>query len=162
MHLNCCNFVRLSVKTKHHMSFLHLWRWASLKFGKHGRCSKSFSLTLDFSRQYYANCYCKIWKFSLWKYFCGLHKPRKKKKNTKYILQRIIIIARTFFFAQFQAQLASYFARDSLFDTSISLELMANMRQLFTQCPINCLSLLPQYVATELFGSLLHASSLVV
>ena len=46
-----------------------------------------------------------------------------KIKNTKYILQWIIIIARTFLFT---AQLPSYFARDSLFDTSMSLELMAN------------------------------------
>ena len=59
----------------------------------------------------------------------------------------------------FTAQLASYFARDSLFDTSMSLELMANARKLFVQCPINRLSLLPQYVPTALLGSLLHASS---
>ena len=56
---------------------------------------------------------------------------------------------------------ASYFARDALFDTSMSLELMdlANARQLFAQCLINRLSLLPQYVPTELFSSLVHASS---
>ena len=49
-----------------------------------------------------------------------------------YILQRIIIIARTFLFAQFQTQLGSYFARDGLFfDTSRSLKLTANMWQLF-------------------------------
>ena len=79
-----------------------------------------------------------------------------KIKNTKYILQWIIIyIARTFL-SFFTAQLASYFARDSLFDISRSLELMANAWQLFAQCSINCLSLLPQYVPTASFGSLLH------
>ena len=39
----------------------------------------------------------------------------------------------------------------------MSLELMANARKLFAQCPINLLSLLPQYVPTALLGSLLHA-----
>ena len=54
----------------------------------------------------------------------------------------------------FTAQLASYFAQDSLFDTSMSLELVANARKLFAQCPINRLSLLPQYVPTVSLGSL--------
>ena len=52
-------------------------------------------------------------------------------------------------------QLASYFARDGLFDTSMSLELMANARKLSAQCPINRLSLLPQYVPMALLGSTL-------
>ena len=54
-------------------------------------------------------------------------------------------------------KLASYFARDSLFDTSMSLELMANARKLFAQCPIDRLSLLPQYVLTSLVPSLFFA-----
>ena len=57
------------------------------------------------------------------------------------------------------AQIASYFARDGFFDAGMSLELMANARKLFAQCPINRLSLLPQYVPTALLCSLLHASS---
>ena len=84
-----------------------------------------------------------------------------KIKKTKYILQGIIIIARTFLFAQYHTtSTAGYFTRDGLFlDTSRSLELMANGQQLFAQCPINRLSLLPHYVPMSLFGSLLHASS---
>ena len=50
-----------------------------------------------------------------------------------YILQRIIIIARTFLFTHFTAQLASYFAQDGLFDSSMSLELMPNAKQLFVR-----------------------------
>ena len=89
---------------------------------------------------------------------CANHE--KKKNNTKYILQPIIVIARALLFAQLHSTaLASYFAWDGLFDTSMSLELLANSRQLFAQCPINRLSLLLQYVPTALFGSLLHASS---
>ena len=42
---------------------------------------------------------------------------------------------------------------------SMSLELMANARKLFAQCPINRPSLLPQYVPTALLGSLQHTSS---
>jgi len=48
-----------------------------------------------------------------------------KIKKKKYILQRIIIIARTFLIAQFQTELGSYFVGDGLFfDTSRSLELI--------------------------------------
>ena len=54
-----------------------------------------------------------------------------KIKNTKYILQRIFIIAITFCSHNFAAQLASYFARDGLFDTSMSLVLMANAATTF-------------------------------
>ena len=82
-----------------------------------------------------------------------------KIKNTKYILQWISIIARTLCSHNFRAQIASYFARDGLFDTSMSLELMAKTQQLFAHCPLNRLSLLPQYVPTALLGSFLHASS---
>ena len=81
-----------------------------------------------------------------------------KIKKHKYILQRIIIIVRIFLFAQFH-NTGSYFAQDGLFNTRISLKLMPNVKQLFTQCPRNCLSLLPQYVPTALLGSLLHATS---
>ena len=84
-----------------------------------------------------------------------------KIKKTKYILQGIIIIAGTFLFAQYHTtSTAGYFTQDGLFlDTSRSLELMANGRQLFALCPINHLSLLPQYMPTSLFGSLLHTRS---
>ena len=85
---------------------------------------------------------------------CAYHENKKHK----YILQQIIIIVRTFLFAQFHST-ASYFAQDGLFYTSISLELMPNAKQLFIQCRRNRLSLLPQYVPTALLGSLLHASS---
>ena len=54
-----------------------------------------------------------------------------KIKNTKYILQRIIIIAIIFCSHNFAAQLASYFTRDGLFDTSMSLVLMANAATTF-------------------------------
>ena len=81
-----------------------------------------------------------------------------ENKKHKYILQRIIIIVRIFLFAQFH-NTGSYFAQDGLFNTRISLKLMPNVKQLFTQCPRNCLSLLPQYVPTALLGSLLHATS---
>ena len=54
-----------------------------------------------------------------------------KIKNMKYILQRIIIIAITFCSHNFAAQLASYFTRDGLFDTRMSLVLMANAATTF-------------------------------
>ena len=69
---------------------------------------------------------------------CANHEKKKKKKKIYiyifFFLQRIIIIARTFLLAHFTAQLASYFAQDSLFNSSMSLELMPNAKQLFAQC----------------------------
>ena len=82
------------------------------------------------------------------------------KKNAKYSLQRIFIIARTFLSISQHSYVTSYYTWDSLFFiTSSSLELMANTWQLFTQCLLNHLSLLPQYVPTALFSSLLHTSN---
>ena len=52
-------------------------------------------------------------------------------QTTKYILQRIIIIAITFCSHNFAAQLASYFTRDGLFDTRMSLVFMANAATTF-------------------------------
>ena len=52
-------------------------------------------------------------------------------ENKKHEIQRIIIIAITFCSHNFAAQLASYFARDGLFDTSMSLVLMANTATTF-------------------------------
>ena len=70
-----------------------------------------------------------------------------KIKNTKYISQWIKY-SQYIFSRNFTAQLVSYFMQDGLFDTSMSLELMANTQQLFAQCPIKRLSLLPQYMPT--------------
>ena len=53
----------------------------------------------------------------------------------------------------------SYFARDGFF-LNTRRWLMANAWQLSAQCPINRLSLLPQYVPIAFFGSLSYASSL--
>ena len=86
---------------------------------------------------------------------CANH---ENKKHEIYFTTDIHY-SQNIFSHNFTAQLASYFAREGLFDTSMPLELVANVRQLFAQCPINRLSLLPQYVPTELFGSILHASS---
>ena len=71
-----------------------------------------------------------------------------KIKNTKYILQWIIIIARTFCSHSFKTQLGSYFAGDGLFfDTSRSLKLIANAWRFMTFRSVSDkLSVLPRYV----------------
>ena len=72
----------------------------------------------------------EIFVVKIFSWYCANH---ENKKHELYFT-----IARTFLFAQFHSlQPASYFARDGLFDTSMSLELMANALQLFAQCPIN-------------------------
>ena len=83
---------------------------------------------------------------------CANH---ENKKNMKYISQWIKY-SQYIFSHNFTAQLVSHFMRDGLFDTSMSLELMANTQQLFTQCPINRLSLLPQYMPTGFCTLLVH------
>ena len=91
------------------------------------------------------------------KIFSWFAQTTKIKKTQIYFTTDNHYIVRTFLFAQFHST-ASYFAQDGLFDTSISLELMLNAKQLFVQCRRNRLSLLLQYVPTALLGSLLHAS----
>ena len=94
----------------------------------------------------------------------------KNKKHVLYYFTTDDRYSQHILYTQFQhskflytcmvSQLASYFAWDGLFfDTSRWL--VANAWQL-SQCPINCPSLLPQYVPTPVLGSLSHTSSLPI
>ena len=62
--------------------------------------------------RYIWKCFCKI--------ICGLRKPQKKKK-TKYIIQRIMIIVSTFCAHGFTTQLATCFARDGSQRSKLSI-----------------------------------------
>ena len=128
---------------------LHLNNCALLSFGKHVRC---YTHVCSFIRLWYhrfGNFRCKN--------IFVVRVNHKNKENTKYIFIWIIIMVSTFgtWFLS-TASLLFHARRPHLW---YQWWLMANTLQLSAQCPINRPSLLPWYVPTATFASLLHACS---